>query len=60
MILFFAGLPLILPLMPDRLPRWLAGIALTGALVLALWVRLDPVAPSVPTYSARERIKSKG
>lgn len=50
----FAALPLILPLWPDRLPRWLPAGALAAALLLALWVRLDPVAPSIPAYSLAE------
>jgi hypothetical protein len=52
MVLLFAALPLLLPLWPDRLPRWLPAAALVGAFLLALWVRLDPVAPSIPVYSA--------
>lgn len=52
-ILLFPALPLLLPLWPDRVPRWMPGIALTAALVLALWVRLDPVAPSTPAYSLK-------
>lgn len=52
----FAALPLILPLWPDRPPRWMPGITLSAALLLALWVRLDPIAPSVPTYGG---IKTK-
>lgn len=54
-ILLFAVLPLLLPLLPDRVPRWMPGLALTGAMVLALWVRLDPVAPSTPVYSLKTR-----
>jgi hypothetical protein len=50
----FAALPLLLPLWPDHLPRRLAGGALAAALVIALWVRLDPIAPSIPTYSQAE------
>lgn len=50
----FAALPLLLPLWPDRLPRWIPGGLLGVALLLALWVRLDPVAPSIPAYSLAE------
>lgn len=53
-VLLFAALPLILPLWPARLPRRLAGALLAIALALALWVRLDPIAPSIPVYSANE------
>ncbi len=53
-LLLFAALPLILPLWPRRVPRWVPGTALSIALVLTLWVRLDPVAPSIPVYSANE------
>ena len=56
-VLLFAALPLLLPLMPDRMPRWLPAAALAAALVLALWVRLDPIAPSVPEYSKVEAAK---
>lgn len=56
MVVLFAALPLILPLWPEPLPRWMAGIALSLALLLALWIRLDPLAPSIPTYSG---IKTK-
>lgn len=50
-VLLFAALPLLLPLWPDHVPRWMPGIALAAALVLTLWVRLDPIAPSIPAYS---------
>jgi hypothetical protein len=53
-ILLFAALPLILPLLPNAVPRWIPGAALAIAFVLALWVRLDPVAPSIPVYSLAE------
>lgn len=46
---------LLLPLLPgvDRRKLRLAGIALLiAALAVALWVRLDPLAPSVATYSS--------
>ncbi len=59
MILLFAAWPLLQPLWPDRLPRWMPGIALAAALVLALWVRLDPIAPSVPEYSLKSPGKTK-
>jgi hypothetical protein len=52
--LLFAALPLIQPLLPARFPRWMPGIALAAAMLLALWVRLDPIAPSIPTYSRAE------
>ncbi len=54
MLPLFAVLPLLLPLWPDRLPRWLPGGLLAGALALTLWVRLDPIAPSIPVYSLAE------
>jgi len=52
-ILLFAALPLLLPLWPDRVPRWVPGVALMAAVALALWVRLDPIAPSTPAYSLK-------
>lgn len=48
------ALPLLLPLLPGRIPRWVPGAALTIAFAMALWVRLDPVAPSIPVYSQSE------
>jgi len=59
MILLIAALPLLLPLLPECLPRWPAGAALAAALLLALWVRLDPIAPTIPTYSDRESAKTR-
>lgn len=53
-VLLFAALPLIQPLLPARLPRWMPGIALAAAMLLALWVRFDPIAPSIPPYSRAE------
>lgn len=53
-VLLFAALPLLLPLLPERTPRWLPATALTVALAVTLWVRLDPVAPSVAIYSNAE------
>ncbi|MET0373093.1 MAG: M20/M25/M40 family metallo-hydrolase [Rhizorhabdus sp.] len=53
-VLLFAALPLLLPLWPDRVPRWIAGVTLAAALLLTLWVRLDPIAPSIPVYSKAE------
>lgn len=53
-LVLLVALPLLLPVWPDRLPRWLAGTALAAALVIALWVRLDPIAPSIPVYSKAE------
>ncbi|MES2498271.1 MAG: M20/M25/M40 family metallo-hydrolase [Pseudomonadota bacterium] len=47
----FAALPLILPLLPRAIPRWMPGLALAVALVATLWVRLDPMAPSIAVYS---------
>ena len=55
MIILFAALPLLLPLSPDRVPRWMPATALSLAMLLALWVRLDPIAPSVPGYSLQKR-----
>jgi len=54
MVLLFAALPLILPLLPHGLPRWMPATALGVALVIALWVRLDPIASSIPAYSLAE------
>lgn len=54
LILLFAALPLLLPLWPDKLPWRIAGVPLAIALVLALWIRLDPIAPSIPVYSNAE------
>jgi hypothetical protein len=59
MVLLFAALPLVLPLWPERIPRWMPGTALAAALVLALWVRLDPMAPSVPRYSLHHGGKTR-
>ena len=53
-IVLFAALPLLLPLWPDRVPRWMPGTALAAALVLNLWVRLDPIAPTIAVYSKAE------
>ncbi|ATE66629.1 M20/M25/M40 family metallo-hydrolase [Rhizorhabdus dicambivorans] len=53
-LLLFVALPLLLPLWPARAPRWLPGTALAAALAIALWVRLDPIAPSIPAYSQAE------
>ncbi|MCJ2181734.1 M20/M25/M40 family metallo-hydrolase [Novosphingobium sp. 1949] len=36
---------------PETGPRLIAAALLLGALALALWVRFDPLAPSVPPYS---------
>ena len=58
-LLWFAARPLLLPLWPERIPGWLPGIALGAALLLALWVRLDPMAPSVPDYSLANPVKTK-
>lgn len=54
MVLLFAALPLLLPLWPERIPRFVPGTALAAALALTLWVRLDPIAPSIPVYSKAE------
>lgn len=54
-LLLLAALPLLLPLWPDHFYRWMPGAALTAALVMTLWVRLDPIAPSTPLYSMAER-----
>ena len=59
-LVLFAGWPLLQPLMPDHVPRWMPAIALAAALMIALWVRLDPMAPSVPEYSLRNPVKTKG
>jgi len=55
----FAALPLLLPLWLERPRRWMAGVALSTAAALALWVRFDPIAPSVPAYSLAEPTKTK-
>jgi len=59
MILLLAALPLLQPLLPERLPQWPAGAALAAALLLALWVRLDPIASTIPTYAHRESAKTR-
>ncbi|QEH79462.1 M20/M25/M40 family metallo-hydrolase [Sphingomonas sp. C8-2] len=53
-VLLFAALPLLLPLLPERAPRWMPATALAAALAITLWVRLDPIAPSVAVYSQAE------
>ena len=58
-ILLFVALPLLMPLLPKRPARWPAGAALAAALVLALWVRLDPVAPSIAVYSQAKAAQTK-
>ena len=50
--ILFPALPLLWPLLPDKAPLWLPAILIAAACAIALWVRLDPLAPSVPTYSA--------
>lgn len=52
--LLLIALPLLLPLWPEKLPRWLPGSLLAVALIVAFWVRLDPMAPSIPVYSQAE------
>jgi hypothetical protein len=59
MVILFAAWPLIQPLWPDRVPSWMPGLALAAALALTLWVRLDPLAPSVPEYSLTSPGKTK-
>ena len=43
----------LLPL-AHKLPRWreIAGLALLAAVAMALWVRIDPVAPTVAAYAS--------
>jgi hypothetical protein len=53
-VLLFAAMPLLLPLLPERTPRWMPAAALAAALAITLWVRLDPIAPSVAVYSQAE------
>lgn len=50
----FAALPLLLMLWPAKATRLGAALLLGVALMLALWVRFDPVAPTIPTYSLAE------
>jgi Zn-dependent M28 family amino/carboxypeptidase len=50
----FAGAPLLWPLLPDRAALRIAILLLIAALGIALWVRFDPMAPSVPLYSQSE------
>jgi hypothetical protein len=50
----FAALPLLLMLWPARTSRIGIGLLLSVALILALWVRFDPIAPTIPTYSLAE------
>jgi hypothetical protein len=52
--ILFPALPLLWPLLPEKTPLWLPGAALVLALGIALWVRFDPMAPSVPAYSIAE------
>jgi hypothetical protein len=59
MLLLLAVLPLILPLWPERVALWMPTTALAAALALALWVRLDPIAASVPAYSLHSGTKIK-
>ena len=59
MLVLFAAWPLLQPLWPERIPRWMPGLALAAALVISLWVRLDPMAPSVPEYSLKSPGKTK-
>jgi hypothetical protein len=47
----FAGAPLLWPLLPDRAALRVAIMLLLAAMGIALWVRFDPMAPSVPLYS---------
>jgi hypothetical protein len=41
-------------LWPARTSRIGIGLLLSVALILALWVRFDPIAPTIPTYSLAE------
>lgn len=50
----FAALPVLLMLWPTRATRLGAGVLLGAALVLALWVRFDLLAHTIPTYSLAE------
>ena len=59
MVLLFAAWPLLKPLWPDRWPRWIPAVILGVALFIALWVRLDPMAQSVPRYSLKDPIKTR-
>jgi hypothetical protein len=56
--LLVPALALLAPLLPGDRPRR-ARLAVTAlllaALAMALWVRLDPVAPSVPPYAGTEK-----
>jgi len=50
----FAGAPLLWPLLPDRAAMRVAAALLVVALGIALWVRFDGMAASVPLYSQSE------
>jgi len=47
--------PLIAGAVSLRQGRAIAGLALLAAVAIALWVRLDPIAPSIPPYSDGKR-----
>lgn len=47
--------PLIAGMVPMRKAMPIAGLALVAAVAIALWVRFDPVAPSIPPYSDGKR-----
>ena len=50
----FPALPLLWPMLPEKIPTWIAGALLAVALMIALWVRFDPIAPSIASYSMSE------
>jgi hypothetical protein len=55
----FAGAPLLWPLLPERPAPRLAGALLLASLGIALWVRFDPMATSVPLYSHVDGAKTR-
>ncbi|TZG27730.1 M20/M25/M40 family metallo-hydrolase [Sphingomonas montanisoli] len=58
-VALLAGLPLLWPLLPERDDWRVAVPLLIMAIGIALWVRCDPIAPSVATYSLSDGRKTK-
>lgn len=47
--------PLLHRLLPARVAWSLSALLILAAVAISLWVRLDPIAPSVPVYAADKR-----